>query len=176
MRNLLYLVLAIGFAGLAFVGFRFWQAYRLFPTPSTEVVQLSDRAIQQLKRLKAEAKFQPNDFPPLGYTGAESEVDKVTASAAVNTVIDAIVIHSDQPVRATTVSRFISKAMKDVDLLATEDRDRTAGYLLEIWYIAGFKGATGRFAYGSAFPKPLGYGEPLPPGWKSPAEPRAIGS
>jgi len=65
--------------------------------------------------------------------------------------------------------------MKAVDLLETEDRDRTQDYLLEIWYILGFKGATGRFAYGSAFVPPKGYGEPLPPGWTSPDHPRPIG-
>jgi hypothetical protein len=39
--------------------------------------------------------------------------------------------------------------MRDVETLATEDRDRTQGYMLEVWYILGFKGPTGRFAYGS---------------------------
>jgi hypothetical protein len=60
-------------------------------------------------------------------------------------------------------------------MLETEDRDRAQGYLLEIWYIVGFKGATGRFAYGSAYQKPEGYGEPLPPGWTAPDHPRPIG-
>jgi len=65
--------------------------------------------------------------------------------------------------------------MKPIKLLATEDRERAMGYMLEIWYLLGFKGATGRFAYGSAFQNPPGYGEPLPPGWRSPTEPRPIG-
>jgi hypothetical protein len=46
--------------------------------------------------------------------------------------------------------------------------------MLEIWYILGFKGATGRFAYGSAYRNPDGYGEPLPPGWLTPDKPRRI--
>ncbi len=46
--------------------------------------------------------------------------------------------------------------------------------MLEIWYILGFKGATGLFAYGSAYPKSVGYGEPLPPGWAAPDKPRRI--
>ena len=175
-RTLLFLILFIVFFVLAFLGFRIWQIYSLFPKTSTEVVQLSDQAVQRLKLLRSETKFLPNDFPPLGYTGAESGADTVTASAAVNWVIDTILARSDQPVRAASIAQLFSTAMKEVDLLATEDRDRTQGYLLEIWYIAGFKGATGRFAYGAAFPKPLGYGEPLPPGWKSPTEPRPIGS
>ncbi len=64
--------------------------------------------------------------------------------------------------------------MKRVNLLETEDRDRTGDYMIEIWYLLGFKGATGRFAYGASFKRPAGYGEPLPPGWKSPTEPRPI--
>ncbi len=64
--------------------------------------------------------------------------------------------------------------MKSVNLLETEDRDRTGGYMLEIWYLLGFKGATGRFAYGSYYTKPPGYAEPLPPGWTAPDNPRPI--
>ena len=59
-------------------------------------------------------------------------------------------------------------------MLETEDRDRAQGYMLEIWYILGFKGATGLFAYGAAYSKPVGYGEPLPPGWTGPDKPRPI--
>lgn len=59
--------------------------------------------------------------------------------------------------------------------LATEDRDRTGDYLLEVWYILGFKGATGRFATGVAYSRLSGYSEPLPPGWTAPDQPRPIG-
>ena len=64
--------------------------------------------------------------------------------------------------------------MRDVAMLETKDRDRTQGYMLEIWYILGFKGPTGHFGYGSAYRKPDGYGEPLPPGWLAPDMPRRI--
>jgi hypothetical protein len=176
MHNLLYALLALGLAALVFAGARIWQGLHDFPEASAEVTQLDDETIRRLERLRAETKFQPHDFPPLGYTGAESVAEGVKASAAVNMVIDVILAHRNQPVRAATVSSLFSKAMKDVAWLATEDRERTQGYLLEIWYIMGFKGATGRFAYGAAFVNPPGYGEPLPPGWKSPTEPREIGN
>jgi len=65
--------------------------------------------------------------------------------------------------------------MDTVRLLETEDRDRTAGYMLEVWWLLGFKGATGRFAHGSAYPVPAGHGEPLPPGWTASDKPRRIG-
>ena len=176
MRTLLYAILGVGFLSAILVGFGAWKYYAMFPPTSQEVIRLGDHSIRQLKRLRAEAKFQPNNFPPLGYTGPDTPADGVIASDAVNTVIDAILVRSDQPVRAAEVSKLYAAAGKKVRLLATEDRDRMQGYLLEIWYIIGFKGATGQFAYGAAFPKPPGYGEPLPPGWKSPTEPRAIGN
>jgi hypothetical protein len=146
----------------------------LFPSPSTEVVKLDPAKRATLKRLRAEKKFQPNDYPPLGYTGMATPEDEATANAALDGVIDGILTLPDGPVPAKTVSDLFGTAMTQVDLLETEDRDQTQGYLLEIWYIMGFKGATGRFAYGSAFPVPKGYGEPLPPGWTAPDHPRPI--
>lgn len=146
----------------------------MFPTPSTEVVQLTPEKRALLQRLRAETKFQPQSFPPFGYTGAETPEDRVQGTAAVNGVIDAVLAQPDGPVHAPAVSSLIGKGLEEVDLLATEDRDRTQGYMLEIWYILGFKGATGHFAYGAAFRKPEGYGEPLPPGWSAPDKPRPI--
>ncbi len=98
--------------------------------------------------------------------------DEAVAAGAVNSVIDRIGAEPANAVSARVVSGFMREALGKVYFLATEDRERTAGYLLEIWYILGFKGATGLFAYGSAYRIPEGYGEPLPPGWKSPTEPR----
>jgi len=89
--------------------------------------------------------------------------------------MDSILAREDEPISAKTVSDLIGDGMKRVKQLETEDRDRTADYMMEIWYLLGFKGATGRFAFGAAFQRPEGYGEPLPPGWKSPTEPREIG-
>jgi len=76
---------------------------------------------------------------------------------------------------AGLVSGLIGKQMNTVRLLETEDRERTAGYMLEVWCLLGFKGATGRFAHGSGYPRPAGYGEPLPPGWTAPDKPRRMG-
>src|SRR6185503_12253492 len=58
---------------------------------------------------------------------------------------------------------LLGKAVQDVDLLEPEDRDRAYGYTLRVWYILGFKGPTGQFSAGSAYPKPDGYSQPLPP-------------
>jgi hypothetical protein len=145
-----------------------------FPPPSSEVVQLAAEKRAALNRLRAESKFGPHDFPPLGYTGAATPRDKDVATAAVDDMIGQVLAHQNGAVAAKDVSRLIAKAMRRVDLLDTEDRDRAGDYMLEVWYILGFKGATGQFAYGSAFARWPGYAEPLPLGWKSPTEPRRI--
>ena len=93
----------------------------------------------------------------------------------MNGVIDAVLAQPNGPIQAKVVSDLIGHGMKAVNELDTEDRDRTGWYLIEVWYLLGFKGATGRFAYGSAYPIPHGYGEPLPPGWDAPDKPRPIG-
>ena len=172
MGRVLLILTAIAVIG--FGGWRWWWSSQ-FPTMSSEVVQLTPEKRRNLEALRAEHKFQPNDYPPLGYTGMATPEDERTATEAVDHVIDQILAAPNGPRTASDVSGQIGKAMKKVDYLETEDRDRTSGYLIEIWYILGFKGATGRFAYGSGFPIPPGYGEPLPPGWKSPTEPRVIG-
>ena len=146
-----------------------------FPPPSAEVVQLTAEKRAVLGRLRNEAKFGPNDFPPIGYTGAATPEAQRLASAAVNDAIDGVLSRADGPIEAKAVSALIGNTMRRVDMLDTEDRDRAAGYMIEVWYLIGFKGATGRFAYGAAFPKPPGYLEPLPPGWKGPTKPRPIG-
>jgi hypothetical protein len=111
----------------------------------------------------------------LGYTGAETTEDRVRATGAVDDVIDTVLAQPDGSVHARDVSRLIGKGMKQVFWLATEDRDRTAGYLVEVWYILGFKGPTGQFVSGSGYFRAEGYSEPLPPGWTAPDRPRPIG-
>jgi hypothetical protein len=174
MRLMLIAASILAMVAVSFGSFRAWQYSELWPEPSSEVVQLTQEKRVILGRLRSEAKFGPNDYPPLGYTGAATPADQALGTTAVNGVIDAVLAEANGPVQAKTVSDLIGKAMRKVELLETEDRDRTQGYMLEIWYILGFKGATGRFAYGAAFQKPPGFGEPLPPGWTAPDKPRPI--
>lgn len=171
-RKFIYFIAAILLATGA-VGL--WMHTRSSPPLSEERVQITPDKRQALERLRHEDKFKPNDYPPLGYTGIATPEEGVAAQAAVNDIIDKILLSGDGPVSSKTVSDLIGNGMKRVRLLETEDRDRTADYMIEIWYLLGFKGATGQFSYGSAFQRPDGYGEPLPPGWKSPTEPREIG-
>lgn len=153
-----------------------WSRYsKTTPKQSNEITTLDAEKRNRLLQLRAEEKFEEHDYPPLGYTGIATPEEGATARAAVNDVLDSVLSRANGPIAAREVSALIRQAMRRVNLLETEDRDRTSDYLLEIWYILGFKGATGEFAHGSAFPVPAGYAEPLPPGWKSPDEPRSIG-
>ena len=174
MRYVLIAVCVLALGAFALAGFVYWRYTELFPEPSREVVQLTPEKRVLLERLRKETKFQAYSFPPLGYAGAETPEDRERATAAVDRVIDTVLAQPDGPVAARTVSRPIGNAMRRVFWLATEDRGRTADYLLEIWYILGFKGATGQFAHGDAYRKPPGYSEPLPPGWTAPDQPRPI--
>ena len=61
-------------------------------------------------------------------------------------MLDAILSREDGPIQASKVSDLIGCGMKRVNLLETEDRDRTSDYMIENWYILGFKGATAQFA------------------------------
>jgi len=174
MRLFLIVICILGVAAVAFFAFVYWRYSRLFPAPSTEIVELTPEKRTLLQRLRAENKFQPHDYPPLGYTGAETPEDRARATAAVNGVIDAILARPNGPIHAKEVSGRIAEGLRQVTTLATEDRERTQGYMLEIWYTLGFKGATGHFAYGAAYARPDGYSEPLPPGWIAPDKPRPI--
>ena len=164
-------LLVLGAAGAV----AWWQYSGLFPKTSDEIVTLDAPKRDTLNRLRGEEKFEPHDFPPLGYTGVATPEEGVTARSSVNDVLDTILARDNGPISAKLVSDLIGRGMTRVRYLETEDRERTTDYMIEIWYILGFKGATGRFAYGAAFQVPPGYSEPLPPGWKSPTEPRPIG-
>lgn len=154
--------------------FGFWWHSRQFPQASIEVTELTPNKRVELERLREEHKFQPEDFPPFFYTGAETPEDEAIAVSAVNGVIDEIVSRPDGPLPARIVIEKMKVRTAKTRHLATEDRDRTQQYMVEIWYLLGFRGSTGMFAYGSSLRPPPGYGEPLPPGWASPTQRREI--
>src|SRR5262245_6043927 len=116
MRLLLIAACVLGLAAFVFLGTRIWQYFRLFPQPSAEIVELTSEKRAHLERLRAETKFERHDYPPLGYTGAETAPDQVLATAAVNAVIDAVLAQSDGPIRANAISEQIGKAMGKVNM------------------------------------------------------------
>lgn len=173
MRQMFIYFIIVIFLTTGAVGL--WMNTHSSPPLSQESVEITPEKRQALERLRHEDKFKPHDYPPLGYTGIATPEEGLIAQSAVNDIIEKILLSGDQPVYSKSVSDLIDNGMKRVWILETEDRDRAADYMIEIWYLLGFKGATGQFSYGSAFPRPDGYAEPLPPGWKSPTEPREIG-
>lgn len=82
-------------------------------------------------------------------------------TAVVNEVIDAVLARPDGPIPAGFIIDLIGEGIGGADGRATEDRARTHGYLLEMCYILGFKGAPGHFALDGSFRKPDRYGEPF---------------
>jgi hypothetical protein len=154
MRGALFLLVAVIALAVGGYGWIRWQSARMFPPVSKERVTLS---------------------PEIRYTGTESPEEEARAIAAVDQVIDGVLSSPHALVAAQTTSKLIGRSMRSVDTLPTEDRDRTADYMLEVWYVLGFKGAIGQFAYGKAYPRPPGYAEPLPAGWIAPTKPRPIG-
>jgi|SRR5579859_565270 len=120
MRFLLLATSVLAIALIAFFGFRLWQSSSRWPRVSAEVVQLTPEKRLLLQRLRAENKFQPNNYPPLGYTGAATPEDQARANGAVNGVINGVLAYPDGPVQAKAVSHLIRDRMKTVALLETE--------------------------------------------------------
>lgn len=139
---------------------------------SEEVVELAPGTRTRLEALRREAKFRPQDFPPPGYPGPDWPEDAPILEAAANDFIEAVLAKPDGPLAARDVSEMMRRPIGRTRWLATGDRDRTADYLIEVWYILGFRGSTGRFAHGAGYLVPPGYAEPLPPGWTAPDRPR----
>lgn len=130
----------------------------------------------RLADLRGEPKFVPHEYPPLGYTGADTPEDLEPLTEIVDQAIVEVLGLQAATLSASAVRPVLHRADDSVDLFATEDRDRVWGYLIEIWYILGFHVSLFGAEYGSYFQIPEGYGEPLPPGWTAPDRPRPIES
>jgi len=100
MRIFMIVIAIAALAAIAVLGIGYWKYMQLFPVPSKEIAQLTPEKRVLLQRLRAEIKFQPNNDPPLGYTGAETPADQLRASAAVNAVVHAVLSKPDGPVHA----------------------------------------------------------------------------
>jgi hypothetical protein len=105
---------------------------------------LTPGARARLVALRAEAKFGPELFR--GYVGVDLEEDREPLTASVNTLIDAILALPDGPVSQTQVLPLISEAIQEVDLFATEDRERAYRYFDQVWKLLGLTGDPVRLA------------------------------
>lgn len=140
-----------------------------------ETISVSEEAWARLAALRREPKFIPHDYPPLGYTGADTPEDLQPLTQIVNEAIDQVLVLKSNRLSASLARPPLRRAAARIDLFATEDRDRVWGYLVEVWYILGFHTPLFVSMYGAAFEVPEGYSEPLPPGWSTPDQPRPIG-
>lgn len=100
MRTFLIL-LASALLAIALAG---GWTYSSLASEPPEAVHLNAEKRHALIRLRDEMKFEPHDYPPLGYTGVATPEEGVIARAALNDVIEAILSRKDGQVAATTVS------------------------------------------------------------------------
>jgi len=109
----MFLVLCIALLALVATSATVWWKYsHLFPKPSNETVQLDAHKRDVLSSLRKEEKFEPNEYPPLGYTDVATPEEGVVARAAVNDVLDSILSREDGPISASFVSDLIGRGMK----------------------------------------------------------------
>lgn len=75
-----------------------------------------------LVALRAEEKFLPDVRS--GYVGVDVPEDSPPLNAAVNGLIDQVLARADGALREDDILPLIGLAVGEVDLFATEDRDR----------------------------------------------------
>ena len=130
-----------------------------------ETAVLGPEVRARLEALRAEDKFHAEgDYP-----GPKGPKNRATLSGWVDGVIDDILNEPDGPLEASDVAGRLGLAIGAASKRPHADQDRLHGYLIEIWWILGYRSATGYFPTDGA---PEGWGERLPPGWASPEQPR----
>ncbi|MFC5344140.1 hypothetical protein ACETK8_18635 [Brevundimonas staleyi] len=145
-----------------------WRWWKPKPEPLYEERVMLDEALRaRLQALRDEDKFHAGE----GYAGPKGPKNRATLSGWVNGVIDDILAEDDGPLEASDVAGRIGLAIGAASKRPHADQERLHGYLIEIWWILGYRSATGYFPTDDA---PEGWGERLPPGWASPERPRSL--
>ena len=99
---------------------------------------MTAEARSALMALRAEAKFRPHLLS--GYTGADGSEDLAPLNSAVNTLVDQALRFSDGPLSEGDILPLVEAAVHEVDIFATEDRERAYRYFDQVWAILGFSG------------------------------------
>ena len=165
-RILATLVLLAAAAGGA--AWRFWK-----PKPEPlyeERVLLGGEIRARLQALRDEAKFGADDSLDPPYPGPKGPRNRVALSAMVDGVLDDLLAEADGWLEASDVAGRLGLAIGAASRRPAADAARLHGYLIEIWYILGYRSATGYFPPSADAPE--GRAEPLPPGWAAPERPR----
>lgn len=148
-----------------------WRLWKPKAEPLYEErILLGDEARARLQALRDEDKFHADDT----YPGPKGPKNRATLSGWVNGVIDDILAEADGPLEASDVAGRLGIAIGAASKRPAADQDRLHGYLIEIWYILGYRSATGYFPASEDAPE--GWAEPLPPGWTAPDRPRLLTS
>ena len=156
----------------AAAGGAIWRYWKPKPEPLYEETAMLDAAMRaRLRALRDEDKFWADDAISPPYPGPKGPKNRATLSGWVNGVIDDILAEDDGPLEASDVAGRIGLAMGAASKRPAADQARLHGYLIEIWWILGYRSATGYFPTDGA---PEGWGERLPPGWAAPDRPRLL--
>lgn len=158
------------FAFMAFaVGGAIWRFWKPKPEPLYEETALLGEAVRErLQALREEDKFWADGT----YAGPKGPKNRATLSGWVDGILDDILAEPDGPLEASDVAGRLGIAIGAASKRPAADQDRLHGYLIEIWYILGYRSATGYFPPSDAAPE--GWSEPLPPGWEAPDRPRLL--
>lgn len=167
------------FAAIVLVGFAaggaIWRMFRPKPEPLyEETIHLGADIRDRLRALREEAKFHADAAIVPPYAGPRGPKNRASLSAFVDGVIDDILNEQDGPLEASDVAGRLGLAIGSASKRPHADQERLHGYLIEIWYILGYRSATGYFPASDAVPE--GWAEPLPPGWTAPDQPRLTAS
>ena len=148
-----------------------WRLWKPKAEPLYEErILLGAEVRARLQALRDEDKFHSDDT----YPGPKGPKNRATLSGWVNGVIDDILAEADGPLEASDVAGRLGIAIGAASKRPAADQDRLHGYLIEIWYILGYRSATGYFPASEDAPE--GWAEPLPPGWTAPDRPRLLTS
>ena len=165
--RLLATLVLLGFAA----GGAIWRFRKPRPEPLYEERATLDATMRaRLQAMRDEDKFHADDAIAPPYPGPKGPNNRATLSAWVDGVIDDILAEADGPLEASDVAGRLGLAIGAASKRPAADQARLHGYLIEIWYILGYRSATGYFP--EAADAPEGWSEPLPPGWTAPDRPR----
>jgi len=148
-----------------------WRLWRPRAVPLYEErASLGPELRARLLALREDEKFHADDTLAPPYPGPRGPRNRASLSAFVDGVIDDILAAPDGPLEASDVAGRLGIAIGSASKRPAADVARLHGYLIEIWYILGYRSATGYFPPSQGGPE--GRGEPLPPGWAAPDRPR----
>ena len=151
--------------GLVAIGGAAWRLVKRGPEPLYEESALLSPEIRaRLRALREEAKFAAED----DYPGPGGPKTRAKLSAVIDDLLDDILAEPDGPVEASDLAGRLGLAVAAVSTRTEADARRAHGYMLEIWWIFGFRSAAGYFTPEDGAGVVDGWAEPMPPGWTGP--------